>query len=177
MTNAVCVRMRVSFVTIAARPTVSVDTVVAPGGSVSCSELPSSEVVTGALAPADGTGTVTRMESAIAPISPSASAVTSTTPGASAVTRPLALTRATATSLEAQVMRRVSAAPPASRGTAASCDVAPTRRMPSAGAPLTSTNATGTGGSVGPESQLSAANSSTAREARPSRITTGRSVR
>lgn len=80
------------------------------------------------------------------------------TPGATAVTKPALETVATLASVVAQVTRRSSTAPPASRALALSCTVAPTSRAFSAGTPETVTLATGTAGAVGPLSQLMRAN-------------------
>jgi hypothetical protein len=81
------------------------------------------------------------------PIWPSLVAVIDTFPAATAVTRPDAETVATAVLLEFQpITRPVSALLLASRVTAESCTVAPTRRLDVAGD--TDTDTTGTGAGV-----------------------------
>src|SRR5882762_8404601 len=81
------------------------------------------------------------------PVLPSLMAVTVADPAALPVTRPLALTAATAGALLAQVtMRPLRGAPLESWGAAASCKVAPSRRLATVG--VTTTAATGVGTTV-----------------------------
>src|SRR5882762_909135 len=112
----------------------------------SCCVAPTARLADAGLTVTVATGTVVTVMAAL-PVLPSLVAVTVADPAATAVTRPLALTAATAGALLAQVtMRPLRGAPLESWGAAASCKVAPSRRLATVG--VTTTAATGVGTTV-----------------------------
>ena len=124
------------------------------GVAVSCTVCPSNTWAVAGVTDTDATGTpaaVTVM--AAVPLCPSLVAVIVAVPATLPVTNPLALTVATVVLLEAHVTTRPgSGLPLASRGVATSCTVAPTGSDAVAG--LTSTEATGAGGTPLPSVKL-----------------------
>jgi len=123
----------------------------------SCVVPPTSRLTVAGLTVTDATGTVATLTAAV-PLIPSLVAVMVAAPAASVVTNPLALTVAIAGLLVAQLTTRPVSTPPVeSCGVAASCIVAPTRRLADAG--VTATKATGTGGGGVGDSTVTSAES------------------